>query len=900
MDAKNNFLVLDQCREGSEYNDFVGKFYHFPGKYLKLLSALVIEFVYYEPKRNGKGEYYGYGKIKKPPFKDQREEGFYFVEISDFKPFSNPVPFDTEEGPRETAPHYNPQDAVRRIPEKDLDEICLDGGIQLNFKSDAHLIKVLGEQLIASEKVGILELIKNAYDAQASYCRVRIEKIEGLHIIDESMYEFNEYDGPVIVVEDDGVGMTKEVIEVGWLRPASTLKTNVKEQIKRERQKALDSGTLGTYDSLTKQLKKESKTRIPLGEKGVGRFASHRLGKNLIINTKIKELDYEYVLKIDWDKFDCISNATVDLSSIGVSLTRQKITRDYGIKGSGTQMIIFGGRDGFHWDKTALEELNLSILRLNSPNPHPGTKKEFFRAYLECPQYTDLPDSLISEEFEPVFSFDGLVTEEGILDYTLKFKPPQPAVPMPEEVIKDNNFDLKKIESPKWKAVLSDKFRKPKCGAFFMHLDVWYRKPPWIDGPNQDLMLDYLYHFGGISVFRDGINIFPAEWGAQIDWLDLANRHIKKGKHMSYYNMIGNIELDQTNNLNLIDKTDREGLIKNDAYNDFINLTKAVILLVEIHFQGKRDSYYSLTKDIIRDPKKLRAFVKQNETLVNNIKNNYPIEEDPHGILAEMGEPSERKEKLINLELSLKNLGDSLKLINQQKELLTEQAGFGLAIAVSIHEIAKITSNFYYGITEALKKKPFNEEKMKEIVESSASLNSELKRLSPLRAIKSEKKVKFKLFDALEYVLDIYKNKLEQANIMAEIEDTDDFFIYARYGQIVQIFSNLFDNSLYWLDTEDESMEKIIRIKFDSKYRTLLFTDSGSGIHNAILPYLFEPGYSLKIPPSGLGLYICKHYMQSMKGDIYRTSSKNRLPEMKGAQFTLDFEKVPAEKEEVN
>mgnify|MGYP001618175328 FL=1 len=40
--------------------------------------------------------------------------------------------------------------------------------IEVNFVADVHLIQILGEQLIGSEKVGILELIKNAYDAGAT------------------------------------------------------------------------------------------------------------------------------------------------------------------------------------------------------------------------------------------------------------------------------------------------------------------------------------------------------------------------------------------------------------------------------------------------------------------------------------------------------------------------------------------------------------------------------------------------------------------------------------------------------------------------------------------------------------------------------------------------------------
>jgi len=911
MEAKSNFLVLDQYREGSEYNDFVGKFYHFPGKYLKLLSTPVIEFVYYEPKGSGKGEYYGYGKIKKPPFKDQREEGFYFVEISDFKQFSNPVHFETEEGPRETAPHYNSQNAVRRIPEKTLEEICLDGGIQLNFKSDAHLIKVLGEQLIASETVGILELIKNAYDAGAEYCRVVIEKVKALPVIDESLYEFNEYEGPVIVIEDNGKGMTKDVIENGWMRPASTLKTNVKERLKWERKKAVESGSLGTYESFIKQLKKEYKNRIPLGEKGVGRFSTHRLGKNLIIQTKVKELDYEYILKINWELFDVISEETVDLESIGVSLTRGKPSRDYGEANSGTRVIVYGGKEGFDWDEKTIKDLNRSIESLNSPRSKrkkgenkknsterlnsPRSEKTKveggFRVYLECPQIPDLETVDFLEEFEPVFRFEGLVDENGVLDYILTFKPPK-HVPMPEESISKKNDDLRMFDHDYWKDKSRDVFRKPQCGSFYLDIDVWHRDRQWFYDLNPGDFLSYLQKFGGISIFRDGINIFPAEWGAETDWLGLKMRQLKQGYRMSYYSMIGNLEIDQVNNLELVDKTDREGLIKNRPYRDLAKLVFIIITkIIEIPFMGKRDEFKELTGKIISDPKELREYTIQSSKIVHNISEKYPVSEDPYSILDGFGNAEQRKERLINLERSLKELQRSLKLINDEKESLTELAGFGLSIAVAVHEIAKITSNFYYGVNEILKKKEIDITQLEDLKNSSASLKTELTRLGPLRAIRSERKAEFNISKAIKFVYEVFKRKFKKSGIDFEIITNDDFKIYARYGAVVQVISNLYDNSCYWLETIEKPRRKI-EIKIDSIHRTIIIADSGPDIHESMLPYLFKIGYSLKTPPSGLGLYICKYYMQDMKGDINLTVSRERIPNMDGAQFTLEFGKV--------
>jgi signal transduction histidine kinase len=889
-----NYLILTQLRDNSEYNDFVGRFYHFPNKYLNQFDVLPAEFVYYEPTKGGDGSYFGFGKITTAPTEDKREHGHYFVEVSGYKPFLELVPFKDEAGKLREAdsPHYNAQNAVRKIPSKLLDEICLDGKIRLNFTADAHLIKVLGEQLIASEKVGILELIKNSYDAGASFSRVRIESLPSLPAADKEDYLFPQLPGPVIVIEDDGNGMTRDVIENGWLRPASTIKTVVKENIKLEREKAAREGKLASYEKLISEIKKERGGRIPLGEKGVGRFAAHRLGRRLLMKTKVSDLEYEYVLEVDWDNFNAAVNQVKDLEAVGISLSRQKQSRDYGKKGSGTQLVIYGGREGFSWDKKSIEDIHRSIASLNSPYPRPK-KSDFdegFRAYLECPQVSDLPSDNPLSTFAPTFTFDGLVDESGILEYSLKFQPPK-TVPMPEEEVEEKAFDLRKVQSDYWSQTNGEEFRNPECGPFYLHIDVWYRRDPWISttGPDGQSFINYLTNFGGISIFRDGINIFPAEWGAETDWLDLSKRHIKQAFRMSYYNMSGNLELDQSRNIGLIDKTNREGLIQNRAFKDLTKLVQAIVAaVIENKFIGKRDEYSDLTGAVVRDPRLLREYARQGAALITDIRERYPIDKDPYKILGPIGSADERGERLINLSSSLKNLQKSIDLMQEAQDLLTEQAGYGMAVAVSVHEIAKIAANFYMGVSHLLKTNVPDVQELKTLKEASASLQSELKRLSPLRAVRTETRTEFGIVKPIGFVVELFRSRLKKAGIEVGVNAKENFPVYGRYGALIQIFSNLFDNSSYWLGTVPRKNRKI-RIHIDSKHRTVAFADSGPGIDEVILPYLFKPGYSMRIPPSGLGLFICRYYMQSMKGDVYLTSSREQIADISGAQFTLDF-----------
>jgi len=903
---ERNCLILTQYRNDSIYNNFIGKYYHFPAtnnkNYLNQFNALPIEVVYYEPDKKGKGEFYGYGKITKPPFVDKKTPNHYFVEISDFKHFSKPVSFKNNEGEilekLYNTEFYNYNNAVRKIKPQFLDELCLDGGILLNFKADAHLVQVLGEQLITSERVGILELVKNSIDAGASYCNVRIEKIPNLKQISESLYKFNEFDGPVIIVEDDGSGMTKEQIELGWLRPASTLKTNVKERLKREREKAIRENKLETFEKYLKIIKAENKGRIPLGEKGVGRFASHRLGKKLIIRTKIEENNYEYVLKIDWDDFNFLDGSHKDLDQVKVTLTRNALSRTYGENNSGTQLIIFGGREGFELTENEIKEINRTILKLNSPNPNPNINIPTFKASFFCPQVKLLDEEITYKKYDPVFRIYGIVDEWGKFEYEYTFDPPY-NVPLASFNRIDQKLDLKTIEKEKWFTIENKRklWRKPACGSFYIHIDVWYRDKPWLgNSADEKEFKKYLEDYGGLSIYRDGINVFSAENGTETDWLGLRQRQIKQSYRMSYYHMMGNIEIDQSTNIDLIDKTNREGMIKNRAFNDLTELVKAVTYFLEIDYIGKRDEYNKLTGDLVREPKALKGFPEQSAKIISNINMNYDLALDQYKLfenIKELGDISERKGKLVNLSTSLHNLEDNLKQIQEVQDMLTEQAGFGLGIAVALHEISKTTSNFYYGVLEVLESGKFEKIKLEDLKDTSQALESEILRLSPLRALRNEDPIQFKVSKSITYVLSVFKRRFKVLNIDFDFNQDQDFEINARFGALNQILTNLVDNSCYWMD-KPEITDRKIRLKIDAIDKTIVVADNGEGIHDSILPYLFQPGYSLKFPPSGLGLYVCKHYMNLMKkrGDIYLAKDRDRINGLSGAQFLLDFSKV--------
>jgi signal transduction histidine kinase len=116
-----------------------------------------------------------------------------------------------------------------------------------SFTVDTHLFRELGELLVSRNSTALVELIKNAYDADAT--RVTID---GRNL--------NDPVNGQIVVTDDGVGMNAGQFESGFLSIASRFKDS-------ESRKSIKFGRRYT------------------GAKGIGRLAAHKLARLLEVES---------------------------------------------------------------------------------------------------------------------------------------------------------------------------------------------------------------------------------------------------------------------------------------------------------------------------------------------------------------------------------------------------------------------------------------------------------------------------------------------------------------------------------------------------------------------------------------------------------------------------------------
>src|ERR1039458_2928240 len=95
-----------------------------------------------------------------------------------------------------------------------MNELVKADGIKCGhaiMRARARLISLIGDELISDEPVAVVELVKNAYDADAKKVSVAFSGL-------------NTLDPDTLTVTDDGCGMTLQTVLGAWLEPGTILK----------------------------------------------------------------------------------------------------------------------------------------------------------------------------------------------------------------------------------------------------------------------------------------------------------------------------------------------------------------------------------------------------------------------------------------------------------------------------------------------------------------------------------------------------------------------------------------------------------------------------------------------------------------------------------------------------
>ena len=231
-----------------------------------------------------------------------------------------------------------------------------------HIRFSADILRRLGEELNPSLDKGIVELVKNSYDADATSCRIEMRRTDRA--------------GGALIVTDNGDGMTPAEIERGWL----VLGSSTKSAAQRTR--------LG---------------RIPAGSKGLGRLAALRMGSRAVLTTRPRTQPAdEYRLVIDWHAFD----ATELVDDVELNIDQAARSPEVG---PGTEIRIEGLRKRIQ--RMEVKRLARELLLLANPF---GNEPAGFAPTLVAPDFKDLAALVRDRYFEDAeYHLSASVDESG-------------------------------------------------------------------------------------------------------------------------------------------------------------------------------------------------------------------------------------------------------------------------------------------------------------------------------------------------------------------------------------------------------------------------------------------------------------------------------------------------------
>lgn len=485
-----------------------------------------------------------------------------------------------------------------------------------SLKVSAHVLVQLGSELVTDVDQALLECVKNAYDADSLGCRIEIntrdvgeivetatagkllgfaEAAEGVQV---TIYdsEGNRVDGPTgstrklepqaivhrhlhyigkVSIVDHGDGISQEKVASSWL---------------------VISGSAKRADGLGPK-KPTKRGRTPLGDKGLGRLGTMKLGDVLEVESATGTDKPLTIARFRWQ--DCNGAATVDRVPVHTE------TRENTACFKGTRVNIYGLNDLPNWRRTKrLDEIARSLAKLVSPFEATSTFPVAITLDNNETSLGSVTEQVLSQAIAK-FDFRWEFDEDGNEQLVAKAQFMKRLFTSARNAAQREKVDLafNRDDGAGFREFL-DTFgqtkgytkSKPASDACFIEFE---RRFGWTD-----MMLDsgvaienpgpfrgafYFFHLdsrdtpddeaatgigvnralikelSGISILRDGFRV-----RSQGDWLELSEG-MTSGSiyHMRVNNTIGYFALTGADNYRLVEKSDREGFVEDAAYRGF-------------------------------------------------------------------------------------------------------------------------------------------------------------------------------------------------------------------------------------------------------------------------------------------------------------------------------------------
>lgn len=734
----------------------------------------------------------------------------------------------------------------------------------------ARLLRTLGEELISNEVVAAIELVKNAYDADATHVLIR-------------------FTGPLepgkgrIEVIDNGHGMELKTVQTVWMEPATPSKR----------------GKLRRTDKFKRRF---------LGEKGIGRFASSRLADELEVISRTKGAAKEIYGIFDWRQFDdedkyldqililWEERAPVEIKPGGAIDLLWRSESEMPIahaRERGTLLRMTSLKQ--KWETQHFDDLRRALARLVSPKftkkkeegKDPGFEVELalppefsqFSSKVEPPPILKHPHYVVrgSVNKDGSFSINYKVLAEGI-DKLLEGQ----FVRVKDAKGRFELRDIKVTESKKDDGPTET--RPTECGPLDLELRVWDRDElgnvvQRTHSTIQDVRRD-LDAVAGINIYRDGFRVLP--YGEpQDDWLRLDLRRVQNPTlRLSNNQIYGVVHISADSNPKLRDQSNREGLDENQALQDLRDVMAEVLSRLET----------------LRYSARPRATTKSGKP-VGGLFAGFDLKPLADYVAKKL--PQDKKVQEL-VEKTEQLFGGQLKEIQTVLARYQRLATLGQLIDHVLHEgrqpIASINSEAALGLEDVQRAERIGGDfvtkaagRFTVIRKQGDVLAIAFRRMEPFGGRRRGRPTQLYLEEIIRDAFGIFADDIARLNVKTKLPRTQTL-VRIDPAEMQEVIINLLQNSLYWLEQVNETKREV-EVTVERKapdHVDILFSDSGPGVPPENRELIFEPYFSTKPEGVGLGLSIVGEIIT----DYYEGSLELlRTGPLKGANFLVTLKK---------
>jgi len=403
---------------------------------------------------------------------------------------------------------------------------------KINFNSKWGNTENLAN-MIPSIGVGMAELIKNAYDADAEI--VTVELNGAFH---------SNNDKCSLTISDDGHGMTEEELE-HWFTVGDSKNKQIGERVSK-------------------------KGRLRTGGKGIGRFACKKIAQTVTLVTKAKNHP-TYSVEIDWDEHDDSANIEdVDFyyeenadAYSGFFPTEDK---------SGTYLILKKFRDEMTGNE--LQKLHRNIHTLINP----FSEIDDFTIDLRVPKDKKRWESIGTRDLTKFaqYSFTANIDAMGN-NVEWKFENSHPW--SKNKLKKNGSWETKDLLSANQRCSI----RSTKIWIYYLSRtsqlkrDYKMAKTGEISGDDLDKICGFKLYRGKHRIYPYG-EVGGGKASESGDWLSLtSSRNSDNVKWFGHNQLIAAAEVDPTSNPDIKDMANRTGLQDNIHKQQLIELLRAIV-----------------------------------------------------------------------------------------------------------------------------------------------------------------------------------------------------------------------------------------------------------------------------------------------------------------------------------